>query len=63
MTVSPELVVFAIRAAMRIGRAAQLELENYIRNRPRKMPLILTIKINPIEGLQDAIQKRGLVDD
>jgi len=63
MPVSPEVVVFAIRAAVRIGRAAQLELENYIRNRPKKMPLILTIDIDPIEELQKKIQQQGLVDD
>jgi hypothetical protein len=63
MPVSPELVVFAIRAAVRIGRAAQLELEGYIRNRALKMPLILTIDIDPIERLQVAIQQQGLVDD
>jgi hypothetical protein len=63
MALPPELVVFAIRAAMRIGRAAQLELENYIRNRALTMPLILTIDIDPIEQLQAAIQDQGLVDD
>ena len=63
MAVSPQLVVFAIRAAIRIGRAAQLELENYIRNRAMTMPLILTIDIDPIEQLQAAIQDQGLVDD
>jgi hypothetical protein len=63
MAVSPQLVVFAIRAAIRIGRAAQLELENYIRNRAMTMPLILTIDIDPIEKLQVTIQDQGLVDD
>lgn len=63
MPVSPEMVVFAIRAAVRIGRAAQLELEGYIRNRTLKMPLILSIDIDPIERLQETIQQQGLVDD
>ncbi len=63
MPVSPEMVVFAIRAAIRIGRAAQLELEGYIRNRTLKMPLVLTIDIDPIERLREAIQQQGLVDD
>ena len=63
MAVSPELVIFAIRAAVRVGRAAQLELENYIRNRPKKVPLILTINIDPIEQLREAIQQQGLVND
>ncbi len=63
MAVSPELVIFTLRAAVHIGRAAQLELEHYIRNRPKKMPSILTIDIDPIERLQKAIQQEGLVDD
>jgi hypothetical protein len=63
MAVSPELVVLAIRAAVRIGRAAQLELEGYIRNRTLKVPLILTIDIDPLERLREAIQQQGLVDD
>ena len=63
MPVPPELVVFAIRAAVRLGRAAQLELEDYIRNRAMTMPRILTIDIDPVERLQAEIQHRGLVDD
>lgn len=63
MSVSPELVVFAIRAALRIGRAAQLELEDYIRNRAMKMPQILTIDLDPVEDLRAEIQHQGLIDD
>jgi len=63
MSVSPELVIFAIRAAVRIGRAAQLELEDYIRNRAMTMPQILTIDIHPVERLRTEIQHRNLVDD
>jgi len=63
MPVSPELVVFAIRAALRLGRATQLELEDYIRNRKKKMPRILTIKLDPVEDLRAEIQRQELVDD
>ena len=63
MTVQPELVVFAIRAALRIGRAAQLELEDYIRNRAMQMPRILKIDLDPVEDLRAEIQRQGLVDD
>jgi hypothetical protein len=63
MPVQPELVVFAIRAALRIGRAAQLELEDYIRNRDIKMPRILKIELDPVGDLRAEIQRRGFVND
>ncbi len=63
MPVQPELVVFAIRAALRIGRAAQLELEDYIRNRAMQMPRILKMDLDPVGDLRAEIQRQGLVDD
>lgn len=63
MPVQPELVVFAIRAALRVGRAAQFELEDYIRDRAMQMPRILKIDLDPVEDLRAEIQRQGLVDD
>ena len=63
MPVQPELVVFAIRAALRIGRAAQLELEDYIRNRAMEMPRVLKINLDPVGELRAEIQRQGLVND
>ena len=63
MTVSPELIVFAIRAAVRLGRAAQMELEEHIRNRAAAMPRLLTIDVDPVEELRAEIERRGLVNE
>lgn len=63
MPISPEVVIFAIRAAVRLGRAAQLELEAYIRNRDMTMPTLLRIEIDPIDRLRAEIQRQGLADD
>ena len=63
MPVQPEFVIFAIRAALRIGRSAQLELEDYIRNRAMNMPRILKIDLDPVGNLRAEIQRQGLVND
>lgn len=63
MAVSPELVVFAIRAAVRLGRAVQMELEEHIRNRAAALPRLLTIDVEPVEELRAEIQRRGFVNE
>lgn len=63
MAVSSELVVFAIRAALRLGRAVQMELEAHIRNRDVPLPPLLTIELDPIESLRAEMAHNNLVND
>jgi hypothetical protein len=62
MPVSPDLILFAIRSAIRLGRAASLELEAAIRNRDIAMPGVITVTAEPNAGVKTAIEQATLTD-
>jgi hypothetical protein len=63
MPVSPELVLFAIRSAIRLGRTASMQLEAAIRNRDVAMPSVIAIEVEPTAVLKAALEAAPLTQE
>ena len=59
---APDMVLFAIRSAMRLTRAASLELEAAIRNRDTQMPSVIRVEAEPVAVLREAVANATLSD-
>lgn len=59
---APDMVLFAIRSAMRLTRAASLELEAAIRSRDTQMPSVIRVDAEPIAVLREAVGNATLSD-
>ena len=59
---APDMILFAIRSATRLGRAASLELQAAIRDSSVEMPSVIRIDAEPIAVLKASITRANLSD-